>query len=550
MNKKKVIIVLLLVCVTLVGGTLAYFNSRHTSVTSLSADIYQTRVSDTFTSPENFVPGTYIERDMKLTNTGDIKVAVRASIEESWTSANGDDLSLTQEIQNTANKKKDILPTFLGLGGLVRHRYARAVLFNTDESSFSYRVNNSFDSPNWQYLRNTLMEDESNENSKDYYYYNYFVNPGESTSPLISSILFNEFIQNEYSCSTNEGVDRCISTGNGYDGATYTLTVTFETVQYDKYQEYWDAGVSIIDEPYHTDDFTHYTYVDNGGYFANKEIDLSNKSINITNDSDVPVVLRAILDEKWVSNGNELEADGLVSFNFIDSDNWIKDDNENIFYYQNILLPGGSLTSFIESIEYNEAYGCYHRGMYDESYCVTPGVEFSNATYNLDINFEIVDYNYSNLFGYNNYGYNNIIDSFYSEDDITIPLNNVIRAKVESKWVNNNGEEITSPMNVFLKYNSLYSKIGNYYYYGVHNDSCEMYVSYFPVLDSIVNGNSYSYDEMSVTVNGNRQVIEITFNGLANAKYQVVIDYEFTSYDNYRETWGVPELQAPLGLLC
>ena len=37
----------------------------------------------------------------------------------------------------------------------------------------------------------------------------------------------------------------CTSTGDGYDGATYTLTITIETIQFDAYKEAWNTNYKI-----------------------------------------------------------------------------------------------------------------------------------------------------------------------------------------------------------------------------------------------------------------------------------------------------------------
>ena len=39
--------------------------------------------------------------------------------------------------------------------------------------------------------------------------------------------------------------EKCESTGVGYDGATYTLTITVETAQYEYYKEIWNTDVEI-----------------------------------------------------------------------------------------------------------------------------------------------------------------------------------------------------------------------------------------------------------------------------------------------------------------
>ena len=220
MKKNKVIIIMFLLCILILeGGTLAYFNSRHVNETTLSTKVYSTKSSQNFTSPEDFLPGTSVNMDTKIKNTGEVVVAVRAQIEESWTGTNNTSLPLYQ----TRNNK-----------------YYRAILFNTNSSqeclTTSCATDNSSINSDWIY-------------SNGYYYYKYYLNHNEETTSLIDSLLFNSYIENEMNCTTNElGQNVCSSTGNGYDNATYNLTITFETVQSDVYRTYWNTNQSITEK--------------------------------------------------------------------------------------------------------------------------------------------------------------------------------------------------------------------------------------------------------------------------------------------------------------
>ena len=327
------------------------------------------------------MPGTYIEHEMKLTNTGDVKVAVRAKIEESWTSANGDDLSLIQEIQNTVNRKKYLAPRFLiATDDAANENFISCVptiVLNSRESRIAKAMDNDcsrlsigdLDVTDWtkdmsqgmiqQGYNNPLLQGQIVANG-EYYYYDYFVNPGASTTPLITSILFNKYAQNDISCTTNNGVESCVSTGDGYDGATYTLTVTFETVQYDKYQEYWDTEMEIGEYFYHerfVDEF------DIEGWGENKTVNLSNHNFTITNTSDVSTTVRARIQKEWNSVGmncdmGHSDCGGILANIIVKSNNgntiW-GEDGEYYYYYME-LEPNESISSLIDNITYKDTY--------------------------------------------------------------------------------------------------------------------------------------------------------------------------------------------------
>ena len=227
---KPLIALALVALVGIIGGTFAYFNSTSVITTTLSTKPYSTTVTDTFTSPENWLPGTTTPKTVSVTNSGEVPIAVRASYTESWEDSTGNPLSPTISVAVDD-----------GNGGTTNETQ-RAVVLNFTQNS------------NWT---------SRNENSTTYYYYNYFLDEDDTTEDsFIQSILFNTNVVNScnpakipQSTVTNQqtGVttitSECESTGTGYDNATYTLTITVETVQFDQYQTYWGTQASITAKP-------------------------------------------------------------------------------------------------------------------------------------------------------------------------------------------------------------------------------------------------------------------------------------------------------------
>ena len=174
----------------MVSGTLAYFNSSAIFENQFNLGNYNVVTQEVFTSPSNWSPGDTTPKTITATNNGAINAAVRVKIEEAWTDSNGD------EISNIPND---------------------AVTLN-------------FTTPSrWTY-----------DSSDGYYYYNYYLKSGEATTSLIDSVTLNSNL-NEANCVEENGVQTCTSDIQGLAGATYTLTFTIETCQYDKYQEVWDT---------------------------------------------------------------------------------------------------------------------------------------------------------------------------------------------------------------------------------------------------------------------------------------------------------------------
>ena len=196
---KSLIVLLLVLCVGLVGITIAYFSNQTTLENEFTTKEYGTSYEEEFVSPANWLPGDTTEKTVIATNTGQVDEAVRIKISEKWISHNGQELSLDKD-------------------GVT------AVLINLDNS------------------REWIKDG-------DYYYYKYKIAPNESTSSFIKSVTFNPDITLDNTCSkiqTSTGTKvTCSSSGNDYDNATYTLTINIETVQYNQYKQAWNTNVVI-----------------------------------------------------------------------------------------------------------------------------------------------------------------------------------------------------------------------------------------------------------------------------------------------------------------
>ena len=212
MNNKKSIIALLLVAIVgIVGLTIAYFSNQTTIDNEFKTKSYGTTYTEEFVSPDNWLPGTTTTKTIVATNSGQVDEAVRISFTESW----------------TPNNSNATLNGWIHADGTKSTHTTESELAN-DERVAVIDFDNDSD---WDY------ED-------GYYYYKYKIAPGETTSSLIKSVTFNAKTKLDDTCTTTEGngtkTITCNSSGSDYDHATYTLTFTVETVQYDKYAEAWE----------------------------------------------------------------------------------------------------------------------------------------------------------------------------------------------------------------------------------------------------------------------------------------------------------------------
>lgn len=195
-NKRKLLIVSGISLLTILGGTLAYFTTTTDLGNIFKTALYQNKIVEEFESPKNWAPGTTTEKNVKVTNTGSIPMAVRASYTEKWTNSNGEQIPLKDSNNNVAS----------------------IINFNSD----------------W-----TLDDD-------GYYYYGskadmIKVEPNQTTTSFISGVTFNENIKATLK-ETKSADGKTItyeSNGNGYDDAKYSLTIKIDTIQYDQAGNVW-----------------------------------------------------------------------------------------------------------------------------------------------------------------------------------------------------------------------------------------------------------------------------------------------------------------------
>ncbi|MDE5831083.1 MAG: BsaA family SipW-dependent biofilm matrix protein [Clostridia bacterium] len=208
-NKKPLIALALVALIGLIGGTIAVFTSTVNIPNIFKAATYHTETEENFKSPNDWLPGTTTDKTVIAKNTGDVEVAVRVSYEESWVSRNGADLPLVQNQGATNVTVADINFT-------------------------------NIDNGHWI---------EKEEDGKTYYYYYKRLAKNENTDSFIESVTFNEDVEVDMTCTKttvdNKTTETCNSSGDGYDGGTYTLTIKVETVQYDQYKSYWKTTAEI-----------------------------------------------------------------------------------------------------------------------------------------------------------------------------------------------------------------------------------------------------------------------------------------------------------------
>ncbi len=199
-NKRIIIVILLVICIGFIGFTYAYFFNSTQLENEFKSKQFGATFNETFESPGDWKPGDTTEKRVFVTNNNDVDMAVRVSFTETWEATDGTTLSNTQN----------------------------------DESVAIINFSNTRD---WIKIGN-------------YYYYKYRLKKNEATSDFMNSVTFNENVDFSVSCTTNNNsnISNCIYSTGDYLGASYTLNITIETIQFDNYKDIWGSNIELLNE--------------------------------------------------------------------------------------------------------------------------------------------------------------------------------------------------------------------------------------------------------------------------------------------------------------
>ena len=87
-NKKSVIALLLIAIIGIVGLTIAYFSNSTDVENTFTTKEYGTTYTESFVSPDNWLPGDTTQKTLVATNTGQVDQAVRNHVRLACTTHN------------------------------------------------------------------------------------------------------------------------------------------------------------------------------------------------------------------------------------------------------------------------------------------------------------------------------------------------------------------------------------------------------------------------------------------------------------------------------
>lgn len=215
-NKKPIIALGALAVVGLIAGTIAYFTSEATFDNVFTTAVYKTKSTETFTSPDNWTPGQEIPKTVVTENQGTIPVAVRVKTSEVW--------------KNEDNE--EIASSIIGnIEAALPNEPKKIAIINLDNTS-----DWTYDTATGAYYYKRALAAADNSGSTPVY---------DTTSSFLKSVTLNPDLPVKSNCVEDKQgsttTKTCTTTIDKLGKATYTLTLTVETVQYDQYKAVWFA---------------------------------------------------------------------------------------------------------------------------------------------------------------------------------------------------------------------------------------------------------------------------------------------------------------------
>lgn len=243
--KRFVPAVAALLIVIMISGTWAYWTQELTLGNQFQSGKYSTRIQVDFKSPDKWLPGVEVNKDVSMANDGTLPVFVKATISQKWL-----------RMQNIYDDKGNIIspaegeafPLTFDRGGI--SEYAAqitwgldVVLLGTSETSAKAAlalglplVNNIQEaSGKW-----VLINEKPDHAGNFTFYYVGVLSAGKTTPLLIDSVTMNPLIQPEameteivWDEDKQEWLTTTTleNTSYGYENARYTLGVTLDSVQ-------------------------------------------------------------------------------------------------------------------------------------------------------------------------------------------------------------------------------------------------------------------------------------------------------------------------------
>ena len=243
MKKKAALGLAGIAAVAVIGGTWAYWSQDLTATNEFETGKFDSDIVEQFTPPAvgEWLPGVTTEKNVKVTNSGDVDMALVAEITQEW-NREGESLPIRFPLENPEGS------------GITRGEMATAAVINWGENTAMHDIT-AIDSVaeearemgitasvsslgDSEAKDKWVLVDVSDDYSKLIFVYNGIVPAGEETPELLNSVTLNSKIESwvsEKNYFYDENGEQQVEEKGwmevNYEDAQYTMDIHVNTVQ-------------------------------------------------------------------------------------------------------------------------------------------------------------------------------------------------------------------------------------------------------------------------------------------------------------------------------
>ena len=237
-EKKKLLIAAGLVLVIAIGGVFAYFNQTLSVDNPFDTGKYDSELTEDFNpgDGENWEPGSEVNKDVEVNNTGDYDLIVRVKFDEKWVNkTSGDQIkSLSGLNENVAQESSNDGLVDNDGSVVVKNLLKKNWVYNDNDGYWYYKKNLAAGESTGKFLDSVKLLE--NADMGRYTVTNYYTTAADKPAadeigddPATTWVAYTGNMPKEAKHNmTKTALD---PNASGYGDANYTLTITAQTVQ-------------------------------------------------------------------------------------------------------------------------------------------------------------------------------------------------------------------------------------------------------------------------------------------------------------------------------